>query len=106
VSDVCQKLKTIADVEYALIATKNGVPVGDNSYEAETLGAYTQFLANFGVQLGVHFGSGELKSATVHGSEHHIFAFESKNHFLSVSAKGSSNIGALESQIRKVLNPQ
>jgi predicted regulator of Ras-like GTPase activity (Roadblock/LC7/MglB family) len=103
VSDIIQRLKAIPDVEQALVITKDGVPVGDSSYEAEALGAYTQFLAKFGGQLGAHFGAGDLKSAAVHGVDHHMFAFESKSHYLGASAKGSSNFNALESALRQAL---
>jgi len=53
VSDINVKLKVIPDVEQALVMTRDGVVVGDTSYEAEFLGAYTQFLARFGDQLGL-----------------------------------------------------
>lgn len=103
VSDISQRLKAIPDVEHALVVGKDGVVVGDSSYEAEALGAYSQFLAKFGGQLGAHFGSGELRSAAVQGVDHHMFVFESKSQYLGVSAKGSSNVNALESALRQVL---
>ena len=105
-SDISQRLRTIPGVEHALVLNKDGVAVADSSYEAEALGAYTQFLAKFGGQLGAHFGSGDLRSAVVQGSDHHIFVFESKSHYLGASAKGSSNVNALESELRKVLAPK
>lgn len=103
VSEIILRLKAIPDIEQALLVNKDGVPVGDDSYEAEALGAYTQFLAKFGGQLGAQFGAGDLKSATVQGSDHHMFVFESKSHYLGATAKGSSNVNALESELRQIL---
>ena len=102
-SDINKKLKAIPEVEHALVMTRDGVAVDDTTYEAEVLGAYTQFLARFGDQLGRQFGVGELKSAAVHGSDHHMFLYESKNHHLGVSTKGSGNVNALDAEIRRVL---
>jgi predicted regulator of Ras-like GTPase activity (Roadblock/LC7/MglB family) len=103
VSEINQKLTAIPEVEHALLVTRDGVNVGDSSYEAEVLGAYTQFLSGFGDQLAGHFGVGELKSAAVHGVDHHMFLFESKNHHLGVSAQGAGNVNALDAEIRRVL---
>jgi predicted regulator of Ras-like GTPase activity (Roadblock/LC7/MglB family) len=101
--DICQRLTAIPDVERALLITKDGAAVGDSSYEAETLAAYTQFLAKFGGQLGTQLGAGDLRSAAVHGIDQHMFVFVSKSHYLGASAKGSSNMSALESEMRQVL---
>jgi hypothetical protein len=49
------------------------------------------------------FGIGELKSVIVHGSEHHLFLFDSKRHQLCISAKGSANVNSLDADIRRVL---
>lgn len=102
-SDISQRLKAIPDVKQALVISKDGAPAAVSSYEAETLGAYTRFLAKFGGQLGAQFGAGDLKSATVQGCEQHMFLFESKSHYLGASANGSSNANALESELRQVL---
>jgi predicted regulator of Ras-like GTPase activity (Roadblock/LC7/MglB family) len=105
-SEINQKLKAIPDVEHALVMTKDGAAVDDTSYEAEVLGAYTQFLARFGGKLGSQLGVGELKTAAVHGSDHHMFLLESRNHYLGVSAKGSGNVNALDAEIRRLLAPK
>lgn len=102
-SDINKKLKAIPEVEHALVMTRDGVAVDDSTYEAEVLGAYTQFLARFGDQLGGQFGVGDLKSVVVQGSDHHMFLYESKSHHLGVSARGSGNVNALDSEIRRVL---
>lgn len=105
-SEINLRLKVLPDVEYALVMTKDGVAVDDSSYEAEALGAYTQFLARFGARLGEQLGVGELKSASVHGSDHHMFLLESRSHYLGVSAKGTGNVNALDAEIRRLLAPK
>ena len=102
-SDINLKLQAIPEVEQALIITKDGMVVDDTSYEAEFLGAHGLFLALFAGQIGSQFGVGEIKSVTVHGSEHHLFLFDSKRHHLCVSAKGSANVNSLDAEIRRTL---
>jgi predicted regulator of Ras-like GTPase activity (Roadblock/LC7/MglB family) len=103
VNEINTKLKVIPEVELALVMTKEGQVVDDTSYEAEFLGAHSLFLGLFAGQIGSQFGVGDLKSVTVHGTEHHLFLFDSKRHFLGVSTKGSGNVNALDAEIRKVL---
>jgi predicted regulator of Ras-like GTPase activity (Roadblock/LC7/MglB family) len=102
-SDINVKLSVIPEIEQALVMTKNGAVVDDTSYEAELLGANGLFLALFSSQIASQFGIGELKSATLHGSEHHLFLFDSKRHHLCVSANGSANVNSLDAEIRRVL---
>ena len=102
-SDISTKLSVIPEIEQALLMTKDGVVVDDASYQAELLGANGLFLGLFAGQIGSQFGLGELKSATVHGNEHHLFLFDSKRHHLCVSARGSANVNVLDSEIRRVL---
>ncbi len=104
VSNINAKLKAIPEVEQALIMSKDGVVVGDSSYEAEFLGAHGLFLALFSGQIGSQFGVGEMKSLTVHGSEHHLFLFDSKRHHLCVSAIGNANVNAVDGEIRRTLS--
>jgi predicted regulator of Ras-like GTPase activity (Roadblock/LC7/MglB family) len=102
-SDISAKLKVIPDVDQALVMTKDGQVVDDTSYEAELLGAHSLFLGLFAGQIGSQFGVGDVKSVTVHGTEHHLYLFDSKRHYLGVSAKGSGNVNALDNEIRRVL---
>ena len=102
-SEINSKLKAVPEVELALVMSKDGVVVDDSSYEAEFLGAHSLFLANFAAQLGSSFGVGETKSVTVHGSKHHLFLFDSKRHYLGISASGDANANILDVEIRKVL---
>jgi len=102
-SDISKKLSVIPEVEQALVMTKDGAVVDDSSYQAELLGANGLFLALFSGQIGSQFGIGEFKSATVHGSEHHLFLFDSKRHHLCVSTIGNANVNSLDAEIRRVL---
>ena len=102
-SDISTKLSIVPEIEHALLMTKDGVVVDDASYPAEILGANGLFLALFSAQIGSQLGLGEFKAATVQGSEHHLFLFQSKRHHLCVSAKGSANVNSLDSEIRRVL---
>jgi predicted regulator of Ras-like GTPase activity (Roadblock/LC7/MglB family) len=102
-SDIGVKLSVVPEIEKALIMTKDGVVVDDTSYQAELLGANGLFLALFSEQVGSQFGIGEFKAATVHGTEHHLFLFDSKRHHLCVSATGSANVNSLDSEIRRVI---
>ncbi len=102
-SEISAKLSVIPEIEQALLMTKDGSVVDDTSYQAELLSANGLFLALFAGQIGSQFGIGEFKSATVHGSEHHLFLYDSKRHHLCVSAKGSANVNSLDSEIRRVL---
>lgn len=102
-SDISTKLSVIPEIEKALIMTKDGVVVDDTSYQAELLGANGLFLALFSEQIGSQFGVGGFKASTVHGTEHHLFLFDSKRHHLCITAKGSANVNSLDSEIRRVI---
>jgi len=98
------RLKALPEVEKSVIISKEGAVVDDSSYESELLGAQGLFLALFSGQVGSQFGLGIPKSVTVHGSEHHLFLFDSKHHYLCISAKGSGNVKALDVDIRQALS--
>jgi predicted regulator of Ras-like GTPase activity (Roadblock/LC7/MglB family) len=104
VSAVSVKLKAIREVEQALLMSKDGVLLDDSSHEAEFLGANGLFISLFAGQLGPLLGVGEFKAATVHGNDHHLFLFGSKQHYLFISAKSGGNVNALEGEIRRVLS--
>lgn len=102
-SDINSKLSAISGVELAVIMTKEGQVVDDTSYKAELLGAHSLYLSLFAGQIASQFGVGGLKSVTAQGTEHHLLLFDSKRHHLCISAEGSSQLNALESEIRRIL---
>ena len=103
-SDINTKLKAIPEVEYAVVLNKSGLPTDDDSYDGATNSATAYFLSLFAGKLGNQLGAGELLSAAVQGKEHHLLVFQSKNHFLSVAVDGASQLGAVESTVRKILS--
>ena len=102
-SDINRKLKSISEVEYAVVLTKNGETIDDSSYEGSTHSANAYYLSLFTNKLGNQLGTGEMISAAVHGSEHHLLLFQSKSHYLSVAVSGSYQLGAVETHIKKAL---
>lgn len=102
-SDVYAKLKTLSGVEEAAIMTKDGAVIDDSVYDREVLAANGLFLSMFAGKVSGHYGVGEFKSASVHGTDHHLIVLNSKQHYLCVSAAGKSKIGEVESDIRKAL---
>jgi predicted regulator of Ras-like GTPase activity (Roadblock/LC7/MglB family) len=103
-SDINTKLKEIPEVEYAVVLNKAGNPTDDDSYDGATHAANSYFLSLFAGKLGNQLGAGEMISASVQGHDHHLLVFQSKNHFLSVTVDGSSQLGSIESNVRKTLS--
>lgn len=102
-SDINNKLRAIPDVEYAVVLTKEGVPVDDSSYEGSTYAANGLYLSMFASQLGSLLGAGDLISAAVQGSKHHMLLFQSKTHYLNITVSGTSQLGAIEASVRTAL---
>lgn len=102
-SEINSKLSAIPEVEYAIVQTKDGNPLDDNSYEAATYAANGLYLSLLASQLSNQLGTGELVSAAVHGTDHHFLLFQSRNHYLNITVSGSSQLGPVEANIRKTL---
>jgi len=102
-SEINTKLSSIPEVEYAIVQTKDGNPVDDSSYEAATYAANGLYLSLLANQLSNQIGTGELVSAAVHGTEHHLLLFQSRNHYLNITITGSSQLGPVEANVRKSL---
>jgi len=100
-SDINGKLQSIPDVTYAVVLTRDGTPVDDSSYEGATYAANGIYLSMFASRLGSQLGVGEFVSAAVQGCDNHLLLFRSKQHYLSISVNGSSQLGAVEAAVRK-----
>jgi len=101
-----QSLRRIPGVVDAVLQTKDGARVGDDSgYGAEVLAGQFLYLELMARQLGEDLRSGELQSAIVQGTEHHLLCFVARHHFLTVLAKASAPVGAVEAEVRKLLAP-
>ncbi len=98
-----QRIRQIQGVAYAVLLGKDGIRLGDDSYEAETLEGQTAYLAMLGRRLGEIFQVGEALAATVHGTDQHLLLLASKTHDLSVMVKGTEQPGAVEAEIRKLV---
>lgn len=105
-SNMSERLSHIPGVIDAVLLSKDGTPVGEASYQAESLAAQAVYLAMIGDQLGGIFGVGEVKAAAIHGKTQHLLLFESKNLYLSVAVKGDNQLGAIEAEVRKALSPK
>ncbi len=102
-NEIIERLHRIPGVAYAVLQTKDGVRVGDDSFEAETLAGQAIYLAIVGKQLGAIFQAGEVNSAMVQGASNHLLLFATKNHYLSVLVRGDSQAGAVEAEVRRAL---
>jgi predicted regulator of Ras-like GTPase activity (Roadblock/LC7/MglB family) len=103
-SDIIEKVQAVPGVLYAVLQTKDGSRVGDQSFEAEVLAGQGSFLAMVGSQLAPIFQTGELVSATVEGKTRHLLLIGMKNHYLCVLVSGDSKAGAVEAHIRQTLS--
>lgn len=100
---IVQRIRQIDGVAHAVLLTKDGGRLGDDSYEAETLQGQTAYLAMLGKRLGEIFQVGEVLAATVQGSQQHLLLLASRTNDLSVLVKGDHQPGAVEAEIRKVV---
>ena len=103
---IVAKIKAISAVDHAVLLGKDGTPVDDTSFAGESLAAQALYLAMIGNRLGEIFGVGEIKSAAVQGRDSHLLMYESRNHYLSIAAKGSAQLGSVETDVRQVLAPK
>ncbi len=99
-----ERLRAIPGVAYAVLQTKEGQRVGDQSPQGEKVAGQALYLSQVAKQLGAVFGAGELQSAAVQGTTHHFLLLATKSHYLSVLGKAESRLGALESEVRRALS--
>jgi len=102
-SEIIEKLRAVPGVLFAVLQTKDGTRVGDQSFEAEVLAGQGTFLAMVGNQLASVFQTGELVSATVEGKSRHLLLLGTKSLYLCVLVSGESQAGAVEAQVRQAL---
>jgi len=100
---IVDRIRQIPGAAYAVLLTKDGARLGDDSFEAESLEGKTAYLAMLAKRLGQAFGAGEVLAATVQGTDQHLLLLATKQHHLSVLVKGESQPGLVESEIRKLV---
>ncbi len=98
-----ERLRRIPGLTYAVIQTKEGERIGDESEEGERLSGQLGTLSELARRLGEVLGTGELQSAAVQGAEQHLLLFATRSHYLGVAADGSSAVAAVEAEVRKSL---
>jgi predicted regulator of Ras-like GTPase activity (Roadblock/LC7/MglB family) len=102
-SEIIDRVRAVPGVLFAVLQTKDGTRVGDQSFEAEVLAGQGTFLAMVGNQLASVFQTGELVSATVEGKSRHLLLLGTKSLYLCVLVNGESQAGAVEAQVRQAL---
>jgi hypothetical protein len=98
-----ERIGRIAGVALAVLQTRDGVRLGEDSYEREVLAGQAQYLALVGGQLGTAFQAGEIQSATVQGTHRHLLLFATKTHLLAVLVRGEVPVGPIDAEVKKVL---
>jgi hypothetical protein len=101
--EALERLRRIPGVVQVVLLGKDGARDDDDSYQAEVLAGQAMYLGMAGGRLGSAFHLGEIVSAVVQGSSHHLLLFASKGRHLCVQIQGQSQVGAVEAQVRKVL---
>ena len=101
--EALEKLRRIPGVVQVVLLEKEGVRIEDDSYQGEVLAGQAVYLAMAGRRLGSAFQLGEVVSAVIQGSNHHLLLFSAKSRFLCVLVQGQSQAGAVEAQVRRVL---
>jgi serine/threonine-protein kinase len=76
--------------------------IGDNSYEAETLGGQATYLAMIGKQLGSIFDAGEIDFAAVQGASKHLLLFSHEDELICVLVGAEGNRSAIDAEIKKI----
>lgn len=102
-SSINTRLANIPEIKYAVVLSKEGIPVDDDSFKGAEYAATGMFLSMFTSSFGHELGLGELVSATVHGDQSHLLLFKSKNSYLNVVAAGSSQPTAVEARLRQAM---
>jgi predicted regulator of Ras-like GTPase activity (Roadblock/LC7/MglB family) len=101
VSEIIEKVRAVPGVLYAVLQTKEGKRVGDQSFEGEVLAGQGSFLAMVASQLSSVFQAGDMVFTMVEGKSRHLLLFGLKNHLLCVLASGETQAGAVEAQVRQ-----
>jgi len=72
-------------------------------HQAEVLTGQSVYLAMVGAEFGSIFQAGELRFASVQGTQNHLLVFATKSHYLGVLARPDSEIGVVDAAIRGAL---
>ncbi len=104
-AQITERIRRIPGVAHALLLAKDGGRLADDTYQGEMLEGQTVYLSMLGRRLGEIFQAGEVLAAAVQGTERHLLLLAARHHYLSVLVEGTSQPGAVEAEIRKLLAP-
>jgi hypothetical protein len=98
-----EAVRKVPGVANAVVLTREGRRVSADGYEAEVLTGQAVYLAMMAAEFGGFFQAGELRFASVQGSQAHLLVFATKSHYLGVQARPESEIGVVDAAIRAAL---
>ncbi len=104
VATVVARIRQVPGVAYAVVLTKDGARLEDDSYEAEALEGQTAYLTLVGKRLGEILHNGEMVAAVVRGADRSLLLLASRQHYLSILTRPGSEPGAVETEVRKLLS--
>jgi hypothetical protein len=97
------RLRQISGVTAAVLERADGVPLGDDTHQAEVVAGSGLYLAMMGRQLGSIFDAGDIQSAAVEGGDRHLLLFAAAGHCLSVLVRSDAALRAVEGEVRRTL---
>lgn len=101
---VVELVRSIPGVDEAVLITRQGQSLGDEGYASELLAGQVAYLAMLGAEFGALFQGGEVRSASVEGTDRHMLLYASKSHHtLGVFARPDAQVGAVDAAIRGAL---
>jgi predicted regulator of Ras-like GTPase activity (Roadblock/LC7/MglB family) len=103
-TSITELVRAIPDVSGAVVLTSDGKRLGTGGYQDEALAGQVAYLALFGSEFGTLFQAGDLRSAMVDASQHHLLLYSNRSHYLGVSCQPESDPVAVDAAIRNVLN--
>jgi predicted regulator of Ras-like GTPase activity (Roadblock/LC7/MglB family) len=103
-NSIIKRLKRVPGVIHSTLQTKDGVSIVNDGFATEELAGQASYLAMVSNRLSSIFRSGEFLFVSVQGTHKHLLLYSSKSHYLSVSVSGDSQLGIVDSEIRKILS--
>lgn len=101
---VVELVRSIPGVDEAVVITGQGQSLGDQGYASELLAGQVAYLAMLGAEFGALFQGGEVRSASVEGTDRHMLLYASKSHHtLGVFARPDVQVGAVDAAVRAAL---
>jgi len=100
---VAARVRQVPGVAHAVILTKEGVRLEDDSSQGEALEGQTAYLTLVGKRVGEILGTGEIVAAAVRGAEQSLLLLASRQYYLSILVLAGSDLGVVETEVRRLL---